>query len=120
MQDGVFLLGRAAEAAAAGCRAPGIRVSAFKELSHEAKASLADVGAASEHVEDGVDSAAEVGKGNDVGTSHEGGTDHLLLVLQQACHLVHQKKKDECVAVGHPITIPKIEWGCPFTQMVSL
>lgn len=69
VQDGVLLLGRAAEAAAAGRRAPGIRVGGFKELSHETEAGLANVGAAGEHVEDGVDSAAEEGKGDDVGTS---------------------------------------------------
>lgn len=63
------------------------RVGGVEELAHEAEAGLADVGAAGEHVEDGVDGAAEVSEGCDVGAPSEGGGDHRRAALQQAGHL---------------------------------
>lgn len=48
---------------------------------------MADVGAAGEHVEDGVDSAAEVSEGCDVWTGRLGSRDHRFAALQQTDHL---------------------------------
>lgn len=86
MKDSV-LLGRAADAAAAGSRGPAVRVCGLEELAHEAEASVADVGAAGKHVKDGVDAAAEESKGRDVGACCFGSLDHCGLALQIASHL---------------------------------
>lgn len=61
---------------AEGRYAPALRVGGLKELAHEAEAGLADVGAASKHVENGVDSAAEVSKGYDIWTRCNCRLDH--------------------------------------------
>lgn len=74
-------------AAHARTRGPALRVGALEELAHEPEAGLADVGAAGKHVEDGVDGAAEVGKGRDVGTGSFGGFEHRRVVLQETGHL---------------------------------
>lgn len=88
MQDRALIRRRAAATAAGeGRRGPALRVGGLEELAHEADAGLADVGAASKHVEDGVDGAAEVSEGRDVWTGYLGGRDHRFAVLQHTDHL---------------------------------
>lgn len=83
LQDRALIRRRAGAAAAGeGGRRSALRVGGLEELAHEAEPGLADVGAASEHVEDGVDSAAEVGKGRDIGTGFLSGLNHGTTVLQ--------------------------------------
>lgn len=77
LQDRVLVRrGSAAAAPGEGGSGPALRVGGLKQLAHEAEAGLADVGASGEHVQDGVDGAAEVGEGGDIGTSCAGGLDH--------------------------------------------
>lgn len=83
MEDAPLLTG----AAHARIRGPALRVGRLEEPSHEAEARLADVGAASENVEDGVDGAAEVGESRDVGTGDHGGFSDRRIVLQATDHL---------------------------------
>lgn len=77
---------------AARTRGPALRVGALKELGHEAEASLADVGAARENIEDGVGGAAKVGKSCDIWTGDFGRTDHRSLVLEQTAYLENGQK----------------------------
>lgn len=63
-------------AAGEGGRAPALRVGGLEEPAHEAEASLPDVGAAGEYVENGVDRTAEVGEGCDRRTASFGSIDH--------------------------------------------
>lgn len=81
----------AAAAAAGGGRGAALRVGGLEQLAHEAEARLADVRAAGEHVEDGVDGAAEVSEGRDVGTRRAGSGEHRLAALQQTHHLEGRK-----------------------------
>ncbi len=77
-------------AAAATCedrRAPALRVGGLKKLAHEAEAGMADVGAAGEHIENGVDSTAEVSKGCDIWAGYLGSLDHWIIALKQTNHL---------------------------------
>lgn len=73
-------------------RGPALRVGALKEPGHEAEASLADVGAAGENIEDGVDGAAKVGKGCDNWTGGFGSPDHRRLLLEQTGYLENGQK----------------------------
>lgn len=84
-----FLLSGAAHARTRGAT---LRVGALKEPAHEAEAGLADVGAAGEDVEDGVDGAAEVGESRDVGTGAFGGFQHHHLILQETDHLEENRQ----------------------------
>lgn len=77
LQGGALVRRRAAAAAPAeGRRGPALRVGGLEEPAHEAEAGLADVGAAGEHVEDGVDSAAEVSEGCDIWAGCAGSLEH--------------------------------------------
>lgn len=82
-----ILLGGAGRAAAPRARGAALRVRALEELAHEAEAGLADVGAAGENVEDGVDGAAEVGESRDIGAGGFGGVGHRIFALQETDHL---------------------------------
>lgn len=77
VQDGALVRRRAdASAAAERGRASALRVGCLKQPAHEAEPSLPDVRAAGEHVKDGVDSAAEVGEGCDVGSGRGSSFNH--------------------------------------------
>lgn len=96
MQDRALIRRRAAATAAGeGRRGPALGVGGLEELAHEADAGLTDVGAAGEHVEDGVDGAAEVSEGRDVWTGCLGGRDHRFAVLQQTDHLEGEDREND-------------------------
>ncbi len=102
VQDRVFIWGGAAGAATSvkGRRGPALWVGCLEELAHEAEAGLADVGAASEHVEDGVDGAAEVSEGCDVRTGCFGSFNDWSTALQETNHL-EEEDGDKGKRKGH-------------------
>lgn len=84
MQDGALIGGGATAAGAVATESgggPALRVGVLEEPAHEAEAGLADVGTAGEHVEYGVDGAAEVGEGRDIGTARRSSLDQCVTAL---------------------------------------